>query len=769
MSVVYRGERVEGGFTQRAAIKLIAVPGVMTAGLARQIQQRFEAERQIIARLEHPDICKLLDGGVTEDGVPYLVLEYVEGTDLLTYARQRPVEERIKLLARVARTVHYAHQRLVVHRDLKPSNIFVTAEGHPKLLDFGIAKTLDPAEWGLPGDRTATVLRAATPGYASPEQLRGEALTTATDIYSLGVLARQLFQDAADEDLTAIATRATRDEPGERYSSAAALAADLERHLQGLPLEARQGNLRYVAMKFVRRHKVGVVAAGVAVLFGMGFTAVTLVQKRQIERERARAASVAAFLQGLFQASDPEVNQGNIPSTRDMLDQGAEQIRSSVPDDETRLALMETMAGAYTGLGLYEKANGLYGDLVKRFEALDGGRSARLAAAYGGLSYGMAHLGKHDQAGEWGAKAVATARRLRPADAGVEAVALERHCLAYHQAAKFGDAVGLCKEAAEKARESGLSRLEQARILRNYGRALKDTSEFAAAEKNYKEALDLARKGGGERSPTVAVTLDEMGGLYFRQGRFELATESFQKAIDLQKILYPDGHLSTARTLNNLANTRATMRRYEEAEGIYKQAHVLYRKFLGEESGELATSLSNMAVTQQESGRLEEAAGTLRRVMDMHARTTGREKRPYLNSALKYANLRTEQGEAREAVRVAREVVAGMDGLKPVPKLESGFARVVLAASLIESDRAVEALEPARAGHEILSGVLQPTHWMRHYADIALGASLAASGRREEGRALLQPVMELHSKNKGPRGWRAGWVKKLWDRYVGRG
>ena len=300
MSVVYRGERVEGGFTQRAAIKLIAVPGVMTAGLARQIQQRFEAERQIIARLEHPDICKLLDGGVTEDGVPYLVLEYVEGTDLLTYARQRPVEERIKLLARVARTVHYAHQRLVVHRDLKPSNILVTAEGHPKLLDFGIAKTLDPAEWGLPGDRTATVLRAATPGYASPEQLRGEALTTATDIYSLGVLARQLFQDAADEDLTAIAARATRDEPGERYSSAAALAADLERHLQGLPLEARQGNLRYVAMKFVRRHKVGVVAASVAVLFGMGFTAVTLVQKRQIERERARAASVAAFLQGLF-------------------------------------------------------------------------------------------------------------------------------------------------------------------------------------------------------------------------------------------------------------------------------------------------------------------------------------------------------------------------------------------------------------------------------------------------------------------------------------
>ena len=767
MSVVYRGERVEGGFGQRVAVKLIALPVVMTEAMARQIQGRFEAERQIVARLEHPDICRLLDGGVTEGGIPYLVLEYVEGKDLVEATAGWGERERVRLLARVARVVHYAHQRLVVHRDLKPSNIMVTGEGHPKLLDFGIAKTLDEAEWGMGGEKTATVFRAATPGYASPEQLRGEALTTATDIYSLGVVARKVLREGVKGDLAAIVGRATREEAGERYPSAAALAGDLERYLEGLPLEARQGQLRYIAAKYVKRHKAAVVVAGVALALAVGFTGLTVVQKRQIAREQQRAEEVARFLRGLFQASDPAFNLGAIPSTRELLDRGAQRMRGSVEDEETRLALMETMAGAYSGLGLYEKSNGMYEEIAGVLEKRGSEGAGRLARVYAEMAEGAAQLGHYEEAMKWGERGVAAARALRPADAGVEAVALEKHCLAYALATKHGEAAPLCKEAAEKAEGSGLTLREQARILRNHGIVLKDLTEYGEAEKAFQRSLTLARSDARADGPTVAVTLTEMGSLYFREGKFEAAKGTFEEAIGLQRRLYPEGHLFTARTLNNLANTRATMRQFEEAEKTYREAHVLYRKFVGEDSGELATSLSNMAVTQQSAGRMEEAGETLRAVMEMHARGTGKGQRPYLSTLLKYANLRVEQGRSGEAVGQAREAVGGFDRLTPVPKLEAGFARVVLAAALIESGRAREAAEPARAGREILSAILQPTHWMRYYADVVLGVALAARGRREEGRALIEPVYELQRHTKSTGAWRARWIEKMWKAYWG--
>ncbi len=185
MSVVYRAERA-AGYEQRVAVKIIALPTLLTEAMAKQILARFEAERQIAARLEHPNICKLHDGGITSDGLPYLVLEYVEGEDLLRYCAGQPLGRQLALARETALAVHYAHQRLVVHRDLKPSNVMVTATGHVKLLDFGIAKALDAM--GAGGERTSTVFRAATPEYASPEQMRGEDVTTASDVYSLGVL-----------------------------------------------------------------------------------------------------------------------------------------------------------------------------------------------------------------------------------------------------------------------------------------------------------------------------------------------------------------------------------------------------------------------------------------------------------------------------------------------------------------------------------------------------------------------------------------------------
>lgn len=272
-----------------------------------EVRRRFHGERQILARLNHPNIAGLLDAGETKDGLPYLVMEYVAGDPITKYAQEKKlsIKERLSLFRTVCAAVRYAHQHLVIHRDLKPSNVLVTAEGEIKLLDFGIAKLLDAST----PEVTLTLQRRMTPEYASPEQVRGESATTVSDVYSLGVLLYELltgnrpyklktrsaeeiakaireqeperpstaargasFQLAHNRNLKSCATllrgdldnivlKALRKEPERRYASVDQFSADIRRHLEGLPVRARKDNVGYRAAKFIKRHKVGVAAA----------------------------------------------------------------------------------------------------------------------------------------------------------------------------------------------------------------------------------------------------------------------------------------------------------------------------------------------------------------------------------------------------------------------------------------------------------------------------------------------------------------------------
>lgn len=766
MSVVYRAERATA-YEQRVAIKVIALPVLLTDAMAKQILSRFEAERQIAARLEHPNICKLHDGGITSEGLPYLVLEYVEGQDLLRHCEGKPLPLRLALVREIALAVHYAHQHLIVHRDLKPSNVLVTPSGHVKLLDFGIAKALDPL--GAGGERTSTVFRAATPGYASPEQMRGADLTTATDVYSLGMLLDKVTGETKPSDVRAIVQRATRDEPSERYASAADLAADLERFEKGLPVEAHQRNFRYIVSKLARRHRAAFVTAGLAVALLLGAVVVTLQKNREISRQRERAETVASFLQGLFQASDPELNQGNRLTTRQLLDEGAQSIATAAIDTRTRLDLTETIAGAYAGLGLFDRSSGLYSGILDQAA----GDPQREAAAWTGLAASQAQLGRFEDAEKAGRQAVESARRIRPANPSRVAAALEQHCLALFQAAKYGPAAKLCGEAVSTAENAKLPAIEQAKYFRSYGRSLKNTGDFARAGVALQRSLALSRgvpesaaaagpaSAPGRSNPTTAIALDELGGLYFRQGKFDDAQRYFEQAIAMERALYPEGHVTLARSLNNLANTHATLRRYDRAEQIYREAHTHYRKFLGENSAELATSLSNLAICQQGTGRLAEAAATLEQVLAVHETNTGKERLPYWNTALKYANLRLEQNRPADAARWASNVVAALERMQPLPRIERGFARVVLAAALIESGRGRDAVVPAQAARDILAAAVAPTHWMRAYADAAYAGAIATQGKTAEARQLLAPLYKDVAAARGKGSWRAEWIYKL--------
>lgn len=401
MGVVYLAEHDAGGFRRPVALK-VARAAVASAALA----ERFAAERDVLARLTHPGIAHLYDGGVTDDGRPFLVMEYVDGLPITAHcaARGLGVRDRVALVQAACRAVDYAHRRLVVHRDLKPSNLFVTGDGQVKLLDFGIAKVLR-ADAGAPGEAPPTLL-AFTPAYAAPEQLRGERVTTATDVYALGVLAYELIagrrphalEDLAPtevarvvstvvpraptagasvaagaglRDLDPVILKALRAEPEERYATPGAFADDLQRVLDGRPVSARPPTAGYRLRRFVRRHRARVVAGIVAGAALLATTGAALSQARaaraearraEAERVRAEAASARAarinrFLQGVLATANPawwiaSAEKGPDVTVLRALELAAERMeRDLASDPETRADIHMTLGQTYAALG----------------------------------------------------------------------------------------------------------------------------------------------------------------------------------------------------------------------------------------------------------------------------------------------------------------------------------------------------------------------------------------------------------------------------------
>ena len=557
MGVVYLAERTGDQFRQLAAVKL-----VRPVGGSEELLARFRRERQILASLNHPSIARLLDGGRAEDGSPYLAMEYVEGRPLTLYCRERALglDERLRLIVKICDAVQHAHARLVVHRDLKPSNILITEAGEPRLLDFGIAKLL--AENETDAALTRGGLPLMTPEYAAPEQLRGEAISTATDVYALGLILYQLlvgrraFPDlptgsrdpnrrleptrpslaVKDKslrrrlagDLDTIVMMALRDDPARRYASVEALARDIERHLTGLPVSARPDTVVYRARKFVRRHRWGVAVSATAALVLIAFAVTMAEQARRTARQRDRAERVSQFLVELFTVSSP-FGEGGKVTAREILDRGAQRIeRELTAEPEVQGDLMDTMGRVYWQIGVLGKAEQLFTRAVEvRSRALgpDDVRTLRSMNALGNILVREGRL-----------------------EGGVRILA----------------------DSLERARRAlGAEHAETLRTMNDLAFWLGVMGRYTEAEQLHREVLNARRQRHGSEYGEIVWSMTDLGLILMRQGRYDEAEALMTEALAIWGRIKQPGNADSfnqALLSGNLAGVYQRQGRYAEAE-----------------------------------------------------------------------------------------------------------------------------------------------------------------------------------------------------------
>ncbi|MBX3146351.1 MAG: serine/threonine protein kinase [Gemmatimonadales bacterium] len=658
---------------RRVAIKLIR-RGMDTD----EVLNRFRLERRILSSLHHPNIAALLDAGATDDGRPYFVMEYVEGRPLTEYcdAHQLSIDDRLTLFRTVCAAVQRAHQSLIVHRDLKPGNILVSADGVPKLLDFGIGKVLMPTETLSPIE-TRTRVRRMTPEYAAPEQITDASITTATDVYALGLLLHQLLTGrhpyleggesvAAIEqavltaslrrpsdmagcvgsesvalaaarrsdparlrrrlagELDTIVLEALRREPERRYQSAAALAEDIRRHQGGLPIMARPDTAGYRLRKFARRHAAGLAVAASAFLGLAGTTIVSLLQSRRVAHESARvrqerdkAVEVRGFLMEMFGASGADQAVGDTVTARGLLDRQAARLAEAYSGrPELEAEMTEVLADGYDRLGLYAAAEPLARRALDLRDSLRGADHLDAASPLNLLGWILHERGRSE-----------------------EAVPLLERAIAIRRAA-----------GPDAARDLS-------RSLNDLGVVLNALKRYPDAQAVLSEALAVRRTQFGDGHRSVGITANNLAAAHYFQRRLDSAIVVQDLAVRaLEASVGPD-HQRSVVALGNLAAFRAAQGEREAAEADYRELLARQGRLQGDDHPvtarvmlALATLLTDRGMRSRQDSVLLEAETLLRRALGTLEARLGPEHPQVASTRGRLAALAADRGRLRDSL-----------------------------------------------------------------------------------------------------------------------
>ena len=626
MGSVYRAIRADDQFRQQVAIKIIHAG----MGDSPELLARFRAERQILATLVHPNIARLLDGGVTASGLPYLVMEFIEGATIDRFARDRnlSIRERLALFRPLCAAVQFAHQNLVVHRDLKPANVIVTSTGEPKLLDFGIAKLLEANALGQTIVYTRAAERLMTPEYASPEQLRGETITTATDVYGLGVLLYELLTgkrpfetenlspahierlicetpperpstrqapaqanrsvvlEPISADLDNIVLKAMHKDPARRYASPAELSEDLRRYLEGFPISARPDSLGYRVRKFTGRHKLGVAAAAVFTLAITGLSIGLAIQADHAKREAQTASQIAKFLASLFKSSRPDERQGRNVSAREILDRGADRVSkelSAQPFVEGQL--LNTLGTVYYTIGALDRAEQLIQRAYRIRTRVSGAGSEDAGESLAMLGLIADDRGEYAQAARDYDDALRIFTKLKGRTSSDVASLLNNIGLLRWAMGDFKDAEAREREAiAINERMRGPEAVDTLTAKNNLETVLADAGEYGAAESLAREILAARIRTLGPNHPHVGYSLNNIAFLEAKTARWQQAEATCRQALELRRKVLGQEHLDVAASLAMLAWIEDELGRYPEALALNTEALRMGSKFAGPQS-----------------------------------------------------------------------------------------------------------------------------------------------------------------------------------------
>jgi eukaryotic-like serine/threonine-protein kinase len=699
MGAVYRARRADGQYEAKVAVKLARadLDGELAAA-------RFRLERQYLAALEHPFIARMLDGGVTEDGRLYLVLELVDGVPIDDHcaAQGLDLRARLRLVRKVCAAVDYAHQRLIVHRDLKPSNVLVRADGTPKLVDFGIAKLLRPDAAGGPGAATQDAGRFLTPGYASPEQRAGAPVTTASDVYSLGVLLHELLAGclprpaeggaegalaepapvsvaaalaqppagpagrrvdprALRGDVDAIVARALRPAPEERYPTATALDEDLRRFLEGEPVRARRATLAYRARKFVRRRAIAVGMAGALASSLLSGGVLYAVAARTTARARTVAARRGEFLVKVLRSADPAGGRRDV-TVAEVLDGAAAQLeRDHAEDPAVAASLFQVLAETDKDLGRYPQA------------------------------------------------------------------------------------VAACDRALALLRAHGGEPGELADALMVRGEAQMHAGRLADSEASLREALAVlapARAVGTKRAQ-----VHDLLGITLKQGgREQEAEASYRRAIELYRALGEQGDALLGYPLSNLGVLAGEQGRYAESSALVEEGLAVLRRHLPPDHPDLLSFELDQAGARMGLHQAAAAEPLLRHVVEARARVLGPEHKDTLNARVELVDCLAEQGRDAEAAALGRPTAEALErvlGFEHPVTLYGWNVYATVACRTAQAGDGLAALQRVEAARQKLYG---PADWHAASTRVGIGACLLTMGRLPEAEApLLRAAGELEA------------------------
>lgn len=694
MGVVWLAERADGEFEQHAALKLIK------RGMdSETVLARFRRERQILAHLEHPHIARLLDGGIASDGLPYFAMEYVEGLPLLHYATQHQLglQDRIGLFLDICAAVQFAHRQLVVHLDLKPSNVLITSSGTAKLLDFGIAKLLG-AEMSHATQTGDARNRPLTPAYASPEQLSGASVSTATDVYALGAILYELLtgrrpHDLSDTptleeirklleettpaapskhiaidapisarqlrgDLDTIVLKALRREPERRYATVEALAVDLRSYLVGRPIAAQRDSVVYRSGKFLLRHRLGVTLASFALLGLFVATAFAFWEAARARAQARQAEAVTGFLIDTFRVADPRSEPtGAKLSAVDALDAGAQRLDAQLASQPELASRFASVLGAiYLELGQYDRAIAL----LERSLTLQGAAVGDPVRADIVAQIARAQYEKGDYATAQKNSEVALAAHSASAG-GNSAFAANDLALLGEIARRQGDF-----KKAEPLLQQALS-ISRATLTAPNAKIASNLNELAVLYSDMhrldegavltEESLAMFRATYGENHLDVAENLINLGAFRMQTGRTAEALPLLKQATDIYRRLLPADHPLLATALVNHARALDRLNRYHEAEPLYLEALAMQRRVLGEQHPDVAATLNNLAVLHMHMDDFIGGADYSRQAMAVWV-AQGKPEHPFaLGSKANLAVALRESGDLVESERLVREVL----------------------------------------------------------------------------------------------------------------